>query len=208
MVPEPDGALTRQRTGLTDGAFGGRYGLRMFITADDVDPELAEPYIDRDEERTTTDPATGVTVTYRYVHGGFAGTEARFSFYFPAPADYRGRFFQHTYPTVTEENAAPETIAFAHLERGVRGVDEQRRWRAGQPCARRLQGERRGGQVLAGGRRRDVRRQHAGPRPPLRCQRRRVPDPGRDREHLGRVGRRGTRWCPAHRTRSRATRAR
>jgi hypothetical protein len=89
------------------------YGSRMFITVDDVDPELAEPYIDKDEERTTTDPATDVTVTYRYVHGGFVGTETRFAFYFPASADYRGRFFQHTYPTVTEENAAAETIAFA-----------------------------------------------------------------------------------------------
>src|SRR6186997_2452123 len=85
----------------------------MFITADNVDPELSEPYTDIDEARTTTDAATGRTVSYRYVHGGFAGTDARFSMYFPSAADYQGRFFQHTYPTLAEEDAAPDTIAFA-----------------------------------------------------------------------------------------------
>ncbi len=85
----------------------------MFITADNVDPELSEPYTDIDEARTTTDPATNRTVSYRYVHGGFAGTDARFSLYFPSAADYQGRFFQHTYPTLAEEDAAPGTIVFA-----------------------------------------------------------------------------------------------
>ncbi len=85
----------------------------MFITADNVDPELSEPYTDIDEERTTADAATGRTVSYRYVHGGFAGTDARFSLYFPSADDYQGRFFQHTYPTLAEEDAAPETIVFA-----------------------------------------------------------------------------------------------
>ena len=84
----------------------------MFITADNVDPELAEPYTDVDEERTITDTASGVTVTCRYVHGGFTGTNARFSFYFPSVADYRGRFFHHTYPMFTEEDATPDVIAF------------------------------------------------------------------------------------------------
>jgi hypothetical protein len=52
-------------------------------------------------------------VRYRYVHGGFAGTEARFSFAFPATDDYAGRFFQKTYPTVSEEDADEATVAFA-----------------------------------------------------------------------------------------------
>ncbi|MET0662582.1 MAG: hypothetical protein ABWZ42_05570 [Ilumatobacteraceae bacterium] len=85
----------------------------MFITVDMVDPELAEPYIDIDEPRTTTDPGTHRTVSYRYVHGGFAGTDARFSLYFPSADDYQGRFFQHTYPTLAEEDAAPGTIVFS-----------------------------------------------------------------------------------------------
>ncbi|MFD0853155.1 hypothetical protein ACFQ07_13020, partial [Actinomadura adrarensis] len=85
----------------------------MFITAACVDPVLDRPYIDADRPGTTTDPASGVTVHYRYVHGGFSGTSARFSLYFPAPGQYRGRFFQSTYPTVTQEDAAPEAITFA-----------------------------------------------------------------------------------------------
>jgi len=84
----------------------------MFVTADSVDPELAEPYTDIDEQRTTTDPATNLTVSYRYIHGGFSGTAARFAFYFPAPSDYRGRFFHYTYPTFAQEDAGSDTIAF------------------------------------------------------------------------------------------------
>jgi hypothetical protein len=83
------------------------------VTPGCVDPELRQPYVDVDEARETTDPATDVTVRYRYVHGGFEGTEARFSFYFPATDDYAGRFFQHTYPTVAEEDARDDAVAFA-----------------------------------------------------------------------------------------------
>lgn len=86
----------------------------LFVTGDCVDPELGDaPYVDVDEEREVTDPATDVTVRYRYVHGGFTGTEARFSLYFPATDDYTGRFFQSTYPTVSEEDADEATVAFA-----------------------------------------------------------------------------------------------
>jgi hypothetical protein len=86
----------------------------LLVTADCVDPELAQaPYVDVDEEREATDPATGATVRYRYVHGGFTGTEARFSLYFPATDDYEGRFFQSTYPTVAQEDAEDRTVAFA-----------------------------------------------------------------------------------------------
>jgi hypothetical protein len=34
-------------------------------------------------------------VRHRYVHGGFAGTETRFSLYLPPAELYEGRFFQH-----------------------------------------------------------------------------------------------------------------
>jgi hypothetical protein len=78
-----------------------------------TDPGLTEPYTDIDEQRTTTDPATKVKVAYRYIHGGFTGTKARFSFYFPAKSKYQGRFFESTYPTVAREDADPSTIAFA-----------------------------------------------------------------------------------------------
>ena len=44
------------------------------------------PFIDVDEWRDKP-------VKHRYVHGGFRGTETRFSFYFPLKEQYQGRFF-------------------------------------------------------------------------------------------------------------------
>ncbi|MBC2667816.1 PKD domain-containing protein [Novosphingobium piscinae] len=58
---------------------------------------FAEPYIDQDEWRDQP-------VRHRYVHGGFKGTDARFSFYFPPPGQYQGRFFQHVTPVPGSEN--------------------------------------------------------------------------------------------------------
>jgi hypothetical protein len=49
------------------------------------------PYIDVDEWRD-------LPVRHRYVHGGFTGTQARFSFYFPPKEAYQGRFFQYITP--------------------------------------------------------------------------------------------------------------
>ena len=82
-------------------------GGPLFVTAACVDPVLDQPYIDEDQPGTITDPTTGVTVSFRYIHGGFTGTAARFAFYFPSPDKYRGRFFETTYPTLSQENAAP-----------------------------------------------------------------------------------------------------
>jgi hypothetical protein len=88
-------------------------GGPLFITATCTDPVLNQPYVDIQSAGTTTDPATGVTVHYTYVHGGFTGTNARFAFYFPAKRAYKGRFFESTYPTITTEDATPDVIAFA-----------------------------------------------------------------------------------------------
>src|SRR4051794_16751658 len=46
-------------------------GGPIFITADCVDPDLNSPYVDIDQPGSITDPTTGITVSYRYVHGGF-----------------------------------------------------------------------------------------------------------------------------------------
>ncbi|MCE7798852.1 PKD domain-containing protein [Sphingobium sufflavum] len=67
----------------------------------DTDPLFSQPYIDIDEWR-------GTPVRHRYVHGGFKGTDTRFSFYFPAKAQYQGRFFQHITPIPDNENFAPK----------------------------------------------------------------------------------------------------
>lgn len=52
-----------------------------------IDPDYAEPYLDIDEWRDTPEP-------HRYVHGGFTGTDLKFSYYFPPAAKYAGRFLQ------------------------------------------------------------------------------------------------------------------
>src|SRR5690606_17938283 len=64
-----------------------------------ADPMFADPYIDLDEWRD-------LPVRHRYVHGGFKGTDTRFSFYFPPKDQYQGRFFQHFTPAPDNENLA------------------------------------------------------------------------------------------------------
>ena len=63
------------------------------------DATFAQPYVDVDEWRDAP-------VRHRYVHGGFTGTETRFSFYFPPKEQYQGRFFQHITPVPDSENLA------------------------------------------------------------------------------------------------------
>ena len=63
------------------------------------DPLFTEPYVDIDEWRDEP-------VRHRYVHGGFKGTDARFSIYFPPKEQYEGRFFQYIQPISGDENVA------------------------------------------------------------------------------------------------------
>ena len=74
------------------------------VAASAADPLFAEPYVDIDEWRDAP-------VRHRYVHGGFKGTETRFSFYLPPKAQYRGRFFQHITPVPDSENLAQKMPA-------------------------------------------------------------------------------------------------
>lgn len=76
-----------------------------FVTGDSIDPQYSEPYIDINELR-------GEPISHRYVHGGFKGTDARFSFYFPSAERYEGRFFHNTYPLSLSEDIGPFPIAF------------------------------------------------------------------------------------------------
>jgi hypothetical protein len=69
------------------------------FTAGSTDPMFDKPYVDVDEWRD--EPAR-----HRYVHGGFEGTECRFSFYFPPPERYQGRFFQLLLPVPGFDTAA------------------------------------------------------------------------------------------------------
>jgi len=64
-----------------------------------VDEMFAKPYVDVDEWRD-------IPVRHRYVHGGFAETETRFSIYLPSAEVYEGRFFQHITPVPDSEYLA------------------------------------------------------------------------------------------------------
>lgn len=72
------------------------------------DTLFKSPYIDIDEWRNTP-------VRHRYIHGGFKGTEARFSLYFPEKQNYQGRFFQYITPFPDNEN----------LSQGASGEDDK-----------------------------------------------------------------------------------
>ncbi|MCB2075595.1 MAG: PKD domain-containing protein [Novosphingobium sp.] len=75
------------------------------VTGDSVDPLFSEPYVEVNELRQEPVP-------HRYVHGGFKGTEARFSFYFPPEDQYQGRFFHNTYPMAVTSDIGPFPIEF------------------------------------------------------------------------------------------------
>jgi len=68
-----------------------------------ADTVFAQPFVDIDEWRVSP-------VRHRYVHGGFKGTDTRFSIYLPPNAEYEGRFFQHLTPVPDSENLAQGTF--------------------------------------------------------------------------------------------------
>ncbi len=85
------------------------------FAAGSPDPLFDVAFVDVDEWRDEP-------VRHRYVHGGFEGTDARFSFYLPPAERYQGRFFHPLMPISGTEHAAPSilagmigrTIDFAH----------------------------------------------------------------------------------------------
>ncbi len=66
---------------------------------DRADDAFTQPYVDIDEWRETP-------LRHRYVHGGFHDADTRFSYYFPEPDAYEGRFFQHVTPVPQHEHLA------------------------------------------------------------------------------------------------------
>jgi hypothetical protein len=92
-LPALSGAATASATPPTCTSPGP--GKPIFITATCADPRFNDPYIIED----TTVPAANATVRgakvpYTFIHGGFRGTDATFSVYFPPASMYQGRFFQ------------------------------------------------------------------------------------------------------------------
>src|SRR4051812_10634226 len=100
-------------------------GGAVFVTADSEDPYFSQPYVDvrewRDEPRdapvfpgaVTTQHGGPAPIKARplYVHGGFTGTDARFSCCFPPEEDYQRRFFQSTHQLLAGEDATARNVA-------------------------------------------------------------------------------------------------
>jgi hypothetical protein len=76
---------------------------KVFTTKDTL---FHEPYVDIDEWRNTP-------VRHRYVHGGFKGTQTRFSYYFPSKKTYKGHFFQYITPFPDNENLSQGAVGEA-----------------------------------------------------------------------------------------------
>jgi hypothetical protein len=68
------------------------------------DPAFQDPFIDVDEWRDAPE-------RHRYVHGGFRGTDLKFSIYFPPAEKYQGRFFHPVMHIAGNENAAMGRLA-------------------------------------------------------------------------------------------------
>jgi hypothetical protein len=99
----------------------------LFVTAEWQDPRFNHAYIDSREwrEEPADAPVFPGTITtqhggavpfkarHLYVHGGFTGTDAKFSFCFPPEEEYQGRFFQATHQLLAGEEATARNVAFA-----------------------------------------------------------------------------------------------
>lgn len=84
------------------------------------DKDYENPFHDIEEWRERILPG-GDKIPYLYIHGGFEGTNVKFTFCYPKKEAYKGRFFQHLspFPGPEEENASldktgeDDKIAFA-----------------------------------------------------------------------------------------------
>jgi hypothetical protein len=79
-------------------------GATVEQTLAETDTMFSQPYIDTDEWRDAPE-------RHRYVHGGFKGTDTRFSMYFPPAERYEGRFFHPVMHIAGNENAALGRLA-------------------------------------------------------------------------------------------------
>lgn len=61
------------------------------------DRQFQKPFIDCEETRQRVAP-DGSFIECLYIHGGFEGTNVKFSFHFPPRDQYEGRFFQYLSP--------------------------------------------------------------------------------------------------------------
>lgn len=83
--------------------------LAAYVVTDEF---FGAPYLDVDEERAEPSP-------HRYLHGGFEGTDTRFSLYFPPAERYSGRLFQ----PLEGGNAGHETLQSGPISAGTGGPE-------------------------------------------------------------------------------------
>ena len=74
-----------------------------------TDPLFGDPYVDLDEWRDEP-------IRHRYVHGGFAGSDCRFSMYFPEAKRYQGRFFHPVMPVPGTEHGVTGGLYTGYIE--------------------------------------------------------------------------------------------
>lgn len=116
------GCQTMSATDHANEDFGTR---PLLVTGESEDPLFNDPYVDVEEWRDTPMPAPnplGATtqqtaeefpVRHLYVHGGFRGTDLKFTISFPPPEKYQGRFYQPTHQLLTSEITQPRNVAMA-----------------------------------------------------------------------------------------------
>lgn len=80
--------------GQNNTSLSGKDFSKNYTTKDSM---FKAPYVDIDEWRDKP-------VQHHYIHGGFTGTDTRFSFYFPAKDKFEGHFFQYITPVPDNEN--------------------------------------------------------------------------------------------------------
>src|ERR1700728_2743534 len=83
--------------------------LELYVPTDSF---FGAPYIDRDQE-------LDAPVAHRYIHGGFEGTDTRFSFRFPPKERYQGRMYQ----PLDGANAGHEDVFSGPLGDNIGGLD-------------------------------------------------------------------------------------
>jgi hypothetical protein len=77
-----------------------------------TDDFFGDPYLDRDE--TLAEP-----VEHRYIHGGFEGTDTRFSFWYPPAERWEGRMYQ----PLEGANAGHEDVFASPLGADIGGLE-------------------------------------------------------------------------------------
>jgi hypothetical protein len=102
----PAAAVSAAAPGCTAQQPGGP----VQVTPDCVDPLYTRPVIDSEADLS-------VPVVHHRVSGHFEGTGVKFIIYLPPAAQWRGRFFQYTYP-LSDEHALDRVVAFGAASGG------------------------------------------------------------------------------------------